>query len=52
MAKALSLSAKEALAMRLRARKSAGRFTDRGFAEKWIANMDRLVELYGSRAVK
>ncbi|KAF2200487.1 UDP-Glycosyltransferase/glycogen phosphorylase [Delitschia confertaspora ATCC 74209] len=43
--RALSLSPEEALAMRYRARKSAQRFTDRGFAEKWVKNMDRLIQL-------
>ncbi|KAF2266690.1 UDP-Glycosyltransferase/glycogen phosphorylase [Lojkania enalia] len=42
---ALSLSKEETLAMRFRARRSAERFTDRGFAEKWIENMDRLTTL-------
>ncbi|KAF2467080.1 UDP-Glycosyltransferase/glycogen phosphorylase [Lindgomyces ingoldianus] len=48
--KALSLSPDETLAMRHRARQSASRFTDRGFAEKWVQNMDRLVRLQISRA--
>ncbi|KAL1612402.1 asparagine-linked glycosylation protein [Paraconiothyrium brasiliense] len=47
--KALSLSRGETLAMRKRARKSAERFTDRGFAEKWLSNMDRLVRLQVAR---
>ncbi|OAG07593.1 UDP-Glycosyltransferase/glycogen phosphorylase [Paraphaeosphaeria sporulosa] len=47
--KALSLSREETLAMRKRARKSAERFTDRGFAEKWLGNMDRLVRLQVAR---
>jgi alpha-1,2-mannosyltransferase len=47
--KALSLPRNDALAMRHRARKSARRFTDRAFAEKWIANMDRLVLLQVER---
>lgn len=50
--KALSLSREETLAMRRRARKSAERFTDRGFAEKWLANMDRLVRLQIARGDK
>lgn len=50
--KALSLSPSETLAMRQRARKSARRFTDRGFAEKWIQHMDRLVRLQIARANK
>ncbi|OCK81143.1 glycosyltransferase family 4 protein [Lepidopterella palustris CBS 459.81] len=51
-AKALSLSPAETLAMRRRARKSALRFTDRGFAEKWIKNMERLVKLQVGPAAK
>jgi alpha-1,2-mannosyltransferase len=47
--KALSLSPWETLAMRHRARKSAERFTDRGFAEKWLANMEKLVALQVAR---
>ncbi|KAH8730171.1 hypothetical protein GQ44DRAFT_607479 [Phaeosphaeriaceae sp. PMI808] len=43
--KAFSLSPQETLAMRKRARKSADRFTDRGFAEKWLTNMKKLVDL-------
>jgi alpha-1,2-mannosyltransferase len=35
--------------MRRRARKSAERFTDRGFADKWLANMDKLVALQVER---
>jgi alpha-1,2-mannosyltransferase len=50
--KALSLSRAETLAMRKRARKSAERFTDRGFAEKWLSNMDRLVRLQVARKDK
>lgn len=38
--------------MRHRARKSALRFTDRGFAEKWIQNMDQLVRLQVSRSAR
>ncbi|KAF2490976.1 alpha-1,2-mannosyltransferase ALG11 [Lophium mytilinum] len=51
-AQALSLSPAETSAMRLRARKSALRFTDRIFAEKWIGNMERLVQLQERRARK
>jgi alpha-1,2-mannosyltransferase len=47
--KALTLSPKETLAMRQRARKSAERFTDRGFAEKWLRNMEKLVKLQVER---
>jgi alpha-1,2-mannosyltransferase len=38
--------------MRKRARKSAERFTDLGFAEKWLTNMDKLVALQIARAKK
>lgn len=48
--KALTLSPEERLAMRHRARKSARRFSDRVFAEKWLQNMDRLVRLQVERA--
>ncbi|KAF2117691.1 hypothetical protein BDV96DRAFT_570707 [Lophiotrema nucula] len=48
--KALRLPTDEMLAMRKRARKSAQRFTDRGFTEKWIQNMDKLVQLQIQRA--
>lgn len=41
--KALSLEPKEAQAMRLRARKSAQRFSNAAFAKKWIANLYELV---------
>jgi alpha-1,2-mannosyltransferase len=44
-AQALDLSADEKLAMRLRARQSAGRFTEEVFAGKWLAHMDDLVQL-------
>ncbi|KAH7125332.1 hypothetical protein B0J11DRAFT_302878 [Dendryphion nanum] len=50
--KSLLLPKKEILETRRRARESAKRFTDRGFAEKWIANMDLLVRLQVSRATK
>ncbi|PVI07762.1 glycosyltransferase family 4 protein [Periconia macrospinosa] len=48
--RALSMSPEETLAMRRRARKSAGRFTDKGFADKWLQNMDQLVRLQISRS--
>ena len=44
-AKALTLSDSETLEMRLRARKSAGRFTEEVFARKWIMHMEQLVLL-------
>ncbi|KAF2872678.1 alpha-1,2-mannosyltransferase ALG11 [Massariosphaeria phaeospora] len=50
--KALTLPREETLAMRRRARKSAGRFTDGGFADKWILHMERLVRLQVARAAK
>jgi len=43
--KALSLGPEETMAMRLRARKSAKRFTEQAFAEKWVKNMETLVRL-------
>ena len=49
-AKSLSFSPAETLAIRIRARKSALRFTDRGFAEKWIKHMERLVNLQIEKA--
>lgn len=38
--------------MRLRARRSAERFTDRVFAESWLKNMDKLVRLQIERTKK
>ncbi|OCK99161.1 glycosyltransferase family 4 protein [Cenococcum geophilum 1.58] len=49
-AKSLSFSPAETFAIRTRARKSALRFTDRGFAEKWIKHMERLVNLQIEKA--
>jgi alpha-1,2-mannosyltransferase len=46
------MSPQETLAMRHRARKSAGRFTDLVFAEKWLANMEKLVALQVDRSKK
>jgi alpha-1,2-mannosyltransferase len=48
--KALSLSPEEMMSMRLRARKSAQRFTDGIFAKHWLRHMDELVQLQVSRA--
>ncbi|KAF1983041.1 glycosyltransferase family 4 protein [Aulographum hederae CBS 113979] len=42
---ALSLSPEDDLAMRLRARKSAARFTEKAFKEKWIGQVEKLVKL-------
>jgi alpha-1,2-mannosyltransferase len=42
---ALSLPAAEKVAMRLRARKSAMRFTEEEFARKWIVEVEKLVDL-------
>jgi alpha-1,2-mannosyltransferase len=42
---ALSLPAKEKVAMRLRARESALRFTEEEFARKWIVEVGKLVDL-------
>jgi alpha-1,2-mannosyltransferase len=43
--KALDLSPSGTLEMRLRARKSARRFSEEVFARQWILNMERLVAL-------
>ena len=40
-----ALSTPDRLAMRLRARKSAQRFTEEAFARTWLVEMDRLVAL-------
>ncbi|CZT44837.1 related to ALG11 protein [Rhynchosporium secalis] len=42
---ALSLSLKEKMSMRLRARESAKRFTEEEFVKGWIEGMERLVDL-------
>lgn len=39
------MNPEETLAMRLRARSSAGRFTDEAFAARWIEEMEKLVRL-------
>jgi alpha-1,2-mannosyltransferase len=39
------MSAEETVAMRLRARKSAKRFSEEVFAERWVEHMERLVSL-------
>ena len=44
-AKALELSSDDALAMRLRARKSALRFSEEVFAEAWLKHLEQLVQL-------
>lgn len=46
--KALSLEDK--LAMRLRARQSAKRFTEEQFAKRWILQMEKLVKLRQMRS--
>ncbi len=43
--KALSLTEDETLAMRLRARASAKRFTEEAFGKLWVAQMGKLVDL-------
>lgn len=48
-AKALSLNAKDTLAMRQRARKSAKRFTEDEFATGWLRALDELVVLWQRR---
>lgn len=47
--KALSLNSEETLAMRLRARQSAKRFTEEAFAERWIDQAEKLVALLPRR---
>ncbi|KAL1584517.1 hypothetical protein WHR41_07061 [Cladosporium halotolerans] len=44
-ARALELSSDEALAMRLRSRKSAKRFSEEVFSEAWLAQLENLVAL-------
>lgn len=51
-AKALSLSPEDALAMRLRARKSAKRFSEEVFATAWVGQMEKLVALQESMRPK
>ncbi|KAI9712618.1 MAG: hypothetical protein M1812_006798 [Candelaria pacifica] len=43
--KALSLTDKETLAMRLRARASARRFTEEAFAKHWVSQVEKLVNM-------
>ncbi len=43
--KALTLPPDEILAMRRRARASAKRFTEEAFAERWVVQMKRLIDL-------
>jgi alpha-1,2-mannosyltransferase len=50
--KALTLSPQETLDMRRRARKSAERFTDQTFVDKWVKNAERLVALQIQRTSK
>lgn len=50
--KALTLSPQETLDMRRRARKSAERFTDQTFADKWLKNAERLVALQVKKTSK
>lgn len=51
-AKALSLSPDEKLAMRLRARKSAKRFTEEEFAKGWLSALDVMVKAKESKKTK
>lgn len=44
-AKALELPPSEALAMRQRSRKSAERFSEEVFSERWLTQLDVLVAL-------
>lgn len=41
----MALSLEDKLALRLRARQSAKRFTEEQFAKSWIAQMEKLVKL-------
>lgn len=50
--KALTLSPQETLDMRRRARKSAERFTDQKFVDKWIKNAEKLIALQIQRTSK
>ncbi|EOA81205.1 glycosyltransferase family 4 protein [Exserohilum turcica Et28A] len=50
--KALTLSPQETLDMRRRARRSAERFTDKTFADKWLGNAEKLVALQIKRTSK
>lgn len=43
------MTPEETLAMRLRARSSAQRFTEDAFAKKWIMQLERLVRLTPKR---
>ncbi|KAI9756917.1 MAG: asparagine-linked glycosylation protein [Candelina submexicana] len=50
--KALSLTNDEMLEMRLRARASAKRFTEEAFTKRWVAQVEKLVDMQlGSRVV-
>ena len=51
-ASALSLPAEETLAMRQRARDSAKRFTEEAFANRWVGEMQKLIELQRTRNKK
>ena len=46
----MALALEDKLAMRLRARESAKRFTEEEFAKGWVVQMERLVQLRQSRA--
>ncbi|KAI4919569.1 asparagine-linked glycosylation protein [Alternaria incomplexa] len=50
--KALTLSPEDTLDMRQRARRSAERFTDQVFAERWLKNTEKLVALQIERTAK
>ncbi|KMU88606.1 alpha-1,2-mannosyltransferase ALG11 [Coccidioides immitis H538.4] len=47
---ALALPDEEKVAMRMRARKSAQRFTEEEFEKKWLGDMEKLVDLRVQRA--
>ena len=46
---ALTLSSEDALAMRLRARKSSSRFSEEVFGSAWLKQLERLIELGNHR---
>jgi alpha-1,2-mannosyltransferase len=48
----LALGMEDKLSMRLRARKSAKRFTEEEFAKKWVYQMDLLIRLRNYMARK
>ncbi len=49
-AQALSMSSEETIAMRLRARASAKRFTEEAFAKRWVIQVGKLIALQKSKS--